>query len=136
MSIRLKTAAAACAVGVAAGVATVSPASAANVGTAVYDCGQFGITHANFGRLPSFLSLVTDMTLGDMLGTSLTADLDGASLGPTAGSAYGRIALYGPFPTLASPPAAVTFNIAFAGGAVYSIPCTYIAGTQTGTWPV
>lgn len=136
MSIRLKAAAAACAAGVAATVATVSPASAANAGTAYYDCGQFGITRATFTRTPSFLSLVTDMTVGNLWGTSITASLDGATLGPTAGNQSGRLALYGPFPTLTSPPAAVTFNIAYAGNVIYTIACTYIAASQSGTWPV
>lgn len=138
MSLRRNVAAIGCAAAVTGSVfAAASPASAGGPGIAEYDCGAFGspvtmkFSHVSTGPL----SIVTSLTGSVPATLNVASTLDGAA-GPTGTYFTGPVVLAGPFPTLNAAPNVVGLAFTQNGTPLFTMTCTRIPGTQTGSWPV
>lgn len=138
MTVRKSAAAVACAAAITAGaIAAAAPASASGPGTARYSCSGIGSPVAmTYSRPSANLNMVIPLSTGLPPSSIATATLNGAP-GPSGTVGSGVMALSGPFAILPTAPNTVTINFYTSGGTMLGFTnCLYLAGTQTGSWPV
>jgi hypothetical protein len=139
VTVRKSAAAIACAAAITAGaVAAATPASAGGPGSARYNCGPYGssvaMTYSRPGVNP--LNMVIIMPTGFPPSTVAGTTLNGVGPGPSGPVGSGAMGLSGPFAVLPSAPTNVVITFTNAGIVLGIANCFYVAGTQTGSWPV
>lgn len=139
MTVRKSAVAIACAAAITAGaVAAATPASAGGPGSAKYNCGSVGssvsMTYSRVGANP--LNMVIPIMTAFPSNTTAGTTLDGVGPGPSGPAGLTYLALSGPFAVLTSAPFNVTITFTRLGVTLGSVFCTYVAGSQAGSWPV
>jgi hypothetical protein len=139
MSVRKSTTAIACAAAVTVGArAAAAPASATGTGSATYNCGMLGPSVSlKFSHYPPGpLAITTPFTSVAPTGSVVTSALDGVSPGPSGTVGLTPLTLTGPFALLSTAPRIVELTFTYTGTVLGSATCTYLTGSQSGSWPV
>lgn len=137
--VRKSTTAIACAAAITVGaIVGAAPASATGTGFATYNCGVLGPSVSlRFSHYPPGpLVVTTPFTSVAPAGSVVTSVLDGVSPGPSGTVGITPLTLTGSFALLATAPRIVELTFTYAGTLLGSATCTYLAGSQTGSWPV